>query len=324
MYRSQWPWFKLYKALLEYDGSDAYADVLEPWPQRNLEECAWLAEFAQRPDRAADHEDLCRLYAAWRVTSILLLRFQSGRAAGSHYPGPAISPEGFRRFHQALGLRLPQKPRFHPFFHEIVGVEPRSPDASPIEVVDEIWPPVMLGDMMFCRAGSIVSGGEEHVIKDVAECSRLYWIFRRKDRPYEDESHGWGDNSEWRTCFRRDYQSAGAFLYNVDGPRDLNAATGNIDGIRVATMIELVRNRYLIRSVADDSPLSVSMEIYRGSRNGERGRGGRVRTIMERSVIRQRWASSAGKSWLTRSVRSAHALSILRETNSSKHRPHQE
>jgi hypothetical protein len=265
MYWSQKPWVDLYHALLEYDGTDVYADLLERWPGQNPYECRWLAKFSQRTGRADDDrsvasaEDLCKLYAAFRVTSTLLLRFQAGRADGSDYRGPAISVEDYQLFREALGFRLPEVSSFHPFFHEIIGVQQRSPAETPVEVVERMWPPLMLGDMMFCRAGCIVSGGEAYVVKDVAERSKLYWTFRRKDRPYADLSHGWGSNSQWRTALRRDYQSPAAFLYNVGAKYSLNTARetndGITDGIDISTMIELVRNRCLIRSAIDDSDL---------------------------------------------------------------------
>lgn len=77
MYDSQVPWVELYRALVAYDGADAYDDLLAPWPWAHPGECAWLAELARRTDCGAgdvDSEDLCRLDAAFRVTSLLLLR----------------------------------------------------------------------------------------------------------------------------------------------------------------------------------------------------------------------------------------------------------
>jgi hypothetical protein len=258
MYGSQWPWVELYRTLHEYHGADAYADVLEQWPEQNADECRWLAEFSRRTGgcwSAATDEDLCRLYAAFRVASTLLLRFQVGRADGTDYPGPAISVEGYQRFHESLGFRVPQAAGFHPFFHEIVGVRQAAVAETPIEIVEQAWPPLMLGSMMFCRAGTIVSGGAAHVVKDVAERSKLYWTFRRKDRPYADQSHGWGSKSQWRTQLRRDYRSPRGFHYNVDAEESLDAATGSVDEIDVPAMIELVRNRCMIRTAVDDSDL---------------------------------------------------------------------
>jgi hypothetical protein len=41
-----------------------------------------------------------------------------------------------------------------------------------------------------------------------------------------DLSVGWGSNSQWRTCFRRDYQISGVLFYNVDadGPDAVDLA----------------------------------------------------------------------------------------------------
>jgi hypothetical protein len=258
MYGTQWPWVELFQTLHEYDGADAYSDVLEQWPAQHADECRWLADFSRRTQccwDAATDEDLCRLYAVFRVTSTLLLRFQVGRADGTDYTGPAISLEGYQFFHEALGFSVPENMGFHPFFHEIVGVQPTTLAESPIEIIEQVWPPLMLGGMMFCRAACIVSGGSSHVDKKIAESSKLYWTFRRKDRPCEDQSRGWGSNSQWRTRLRRDYQSASGFHYNVDGEESLDIAIGNVDGIEIPAMIELVRNRCMIRMAIDDCDL---------------------------------------------------------------------
>jgi hypothetical protein len=154
-----------------------------------------------------------------------------------------------------MGFRAPERPTFHPFFHEIIEVQqsPR-PDDS-IELVKEVWPALLLGNLMFCRAGCVVSGGTGHVVKGIAEHSRLYWTYRRKDRPCWDLSHGWGRNSQWRTQLRRDYQSPSGFHYNIDAKQSLNDAGNTIDGMDTGAMIELVRHRGLVRSSLDDSDL---------------------------------------------------------------------
>jgi hypothetical protein len=244
--------------LRDYGGADAYADLLERWPEQNADECRWLADWSQRTEgcwSAATGEDLCRLYAVFRVTSILLLRFQVGSADGTDYPGPAISVESYQRFHEALGFRVAEAPEFHPFFHEIVHVRQSPIAETPISVVEQLWPPLMLGSMMFCRAGAAVTGGVAYVVKYVAERSTLYWTFRRKDRPCADQSHGWGSNSQWRTRLRRDYQSLAGFQYNIDAKESLNLATGTVDGLDLPVMVELVRNRCMIRTALDDSDL---------------------------------------------------------------------
>jgi hypothetical protein len=249
----------------EYNGRDVYSEILVRWPQENRAEIGWLADLSLPVDRSwhtATDADLCRLYAAFRVTSILLLRFQSGRADGTGYPGPSITPEGFQLFHEAIGFQTVHRCDFHPFFHEIVGVDQAAnPDAS-VAIERQIWPSLMLGTMMFCRGAVVVSAGISHIVKDIAETSKLYWTYRRKDRPCADESHGWGSNSQWRTRFRRDYMLPDGFYYNVDGVESLNRATATVDGIDQAAMIELVRHRAMIRIAIDDSDLYPYLYSY--------------------------------------------------------------
>lgn len=258
MYGSQWPWIELYRAILEHGGDNAFDDVLAPWLEKHADERHWLSDFSQRTETdwsAATHEDLCRLYAAFRVTSTLLLRFQHGRADGTDYPGPAISVEGYQLFHEALGFSVPSVSAFHPFYHEIISVTQAASSATPIELVEQRWPAFMLGNLMFCRAGCVVEGGSDHVLKGIAEASKLYWTFRRKDRPCDDLSHGWGSNSQWRTRLRRDYQTSSGFHYNVDARKRLESTSEIVDGLSFAAMRELIRNRCMIRTAVDDSDL---------------------------------------------------------------------
>jgi hypothetical protein len=258
MYASQYPWRELHDAILEHDGEQVDIDVLERWWRRNRDEIHWLAEFARRTATdwsAAEGEDLCRLYAIFRVTSTLLLRFQSFARGGSQYGGPAIDVDGFRAFHERLGFQIATMPKFHPFFHEIVEVIPEPDPNAPIELLEERWPALMLGDLMFCRAGCAVSGGTLHVNKEIAESSKLYWTYRRKDRRCNDQSHGWGSNSQWRTGLRRDYRSRDGYHYNVDARQTLVGDEGIVDDAPVSMWVELLRHRCLIRSSADDSDL---------------------------------------------------------------------
>jgi hypothetical protein len=198
-----------------------------------------------------EDEDLCRLYTAFRVASLLLLRFQTDRA--DDYTGPSVTIEGYRLFHEALGFRVPEVVSFHPFFHEITGVEQAASAGAPVTVLRQAWPALMLGRMMFCRAGCVVAGGTAHVVKEIAEHSKLFWTFRRNDRPCEDQSHGWGSNSQWATALRRDYASPAGFRYNIDGKESLDGASGTLREIDAGMMREVVRNRCLVRTAADDS-----------------------------------------------------------------------
>jgi hypothetical protein len=257
MYYSQRPWADLYHALLDLSDADgdAYTALLQPWLAQQTDEARWPLEFARRTQQdwtAASGEDLCRLYAMFRVTSLLLLRFQQRRADAEDYVGPSVTAAGFLAFHEALGLRVPQTPAYHPFFHEIIGVETEPDPAAPVRVLGERWPALMLGDLLYLRAGCVVAAGAQHVVKTIAEHSTLYWTFWRRDRPCRDLSHGWGGNSQWRTDLRRDYRTPLAYHYNVDAREPLPAPGSTVDA---ALMRELLRHRGLIRTAADDSDL---------------------------------------------------------------------
>ncbi|MGD1897751.1 MAG: hypothetical protein ACFB16_12460 [Phormidesmis sp.] len=258
MYSTQLPVVNLYHALLRYDGHDAYTDILESWPDDNPDELCWVTEFERRTNdnwSAATDEDLCRLYALFRVTSILLLRFQSGRADGTDYPGPITEVKGVQLFLEQLGFHVPDVREYHPFYYEILSAKQTERSGEPVELINVQWPCFMLGDMVFCRGGVSVSAGRMHIIKEIAESSTLYWTYRRKDRPYNDQSHGGGQNSQWRTAHRRDYRTKGRYHFNVDGHHSLNDSTVSISDMSRSSMIELVRNRSMVTTQIDDSDL---------------------------------------------------------------------
>jgi len=259
MYASQFPWYELFQGLHEYEGHDAFADVLAPWASRNEAVTKWIPSFRDRTNddwNAATDEDLCLLYAIFRVTSVLLLGFQNGRADGTDWLGPKISTSGFQRFHELIGFQTCDQLAYHPFFHEIVDVKQTSNEGDQIQLVDLHWPAIKLGGLMFCRAGVSVTAGKQFVDKSVVESSQLYWTYRRKDRPCNDQSHGWGHNSQWRTRLRRDYAVNGSYNYNVDGDQSLNQISSDlVDEIPIAAMIELVRNRSLITHQLNDCDL---------------------------------------------------------------------
>lgn len=259
MFGSQLPLVELFSALCRHRGRDAYADELLPWLNSNTEQIVWLEELCQRSMNDwgnATCEDICRLYALSRVTSIMLLRFQSGRADGTDYLGPSLSIDDFQRFHEQLGFTVVDHDVYHPFFHEILSVHASRNEDAQVKLTDYAWPCLMLGDMSYSRAGVIVEGGSKHINKSIAESSTLYWTYRRKDRPYRDLSQGWGYNSQWRTEFRRDFHRSKKFHFNVDGKKSLNDPLTSVEELSKATMVELVRNRGLIfTDVGDDSDL---------------------------------------------------------------------
>ena len=206
-----------------------YSEVLIPWHAHavsliqhlqkygNLEAIAWrLFDHNHEPNRDM-LMDLYELYAWSRINDLLILPFQHPGPTTDQWVGPAITPEERTDYLLSLNLRQIHRSEFHPFFHEIVEVEPARSESDEIQLIDEVWPGFMLGQLMLCRAGVRVVGGTAYIQKEIAENTTLYWAYRRRNRPVTDLSDGWGSNSQWRTAFRRDYEDNKAYYYNVDG-----------------------------------------------------------------------------------------------------------
>ncbi|MEV7177526.1 hypothetical protein [Kitasatospora sp. NPDC093679] len=81
---------------------------------------------------------------------------------------------------------------FDPFLHEIVEVEQADHPAAPIEVTEVLWPGLMLGELLFSRAGVRVRAGAAHARRGAADRSPLYRTFRRRHRRTVDLSQGLG------------------------------------------------------------------------------------------------------------------------------------
>jgi hypothetical protein len=251
MHESQAPYRRLYELVHSDDSGHLYSRVLAPWAEAHRTERDWLRSFADRagnPVPPAAVEELWRLYALSRVNETLL-RFQGGQADGSDWPGPAITLDEYAAFAESLGLAVSEERIYSPFHHEVVEVEQAADEGGPVVVLSLSWPCLMLGEMLFSRAGARVSAGRRAIRKEVAESSTMYWAHWRKNRPYEDLSHGWGSNSQWRTSFRRDYRKGGHCLYNIDGTRDLSAVPSedDRDGPSAAERVELLTNRCFVR-----------------------------------------------------------------------------
>ena len=251
----------LHHELLEYNGQSTFIDVLSPWLERHRAEVEWLRSIRERPGTPipkCSEEDLWRLYAASRAFELLALRFQSGNADGSDWLGPAISEDEFRHFSQSIGLDVVLPDQYSPFHHEIVGLLRSTDAAQPVQLSSYHWPCLMLGPLLFMRAGVTVSAGSSFMTPEVAEKSTLYWAHRRKNRPHLDLAHGWGSNSSWRTSFRRDYYLDDRLHFNVDGKNDLSklrAGVRNEDGLSPEERMELVANRCFVVSAKDDDDL---------------------------------------------------------------------
>lgn len=250
--------------LVERDNDSPYDEFIVPWLAKVGSERIWLAEFSARsgnPYPGADIVDLWRLYALLRVNDVCILRFQprvdEEASKNTPWDGPNITLEHYIEMFRSLGFQIVNRETFHPFFHEIVMVEQSDDENAQIQITEVKWPGLMLGNMMFSRAGVCVRGGVNHVLQDIAQSSTMYWTYWRKYRKSMDLSVGWGSNSSWRTDFRRDYLIDGNYFYNVDVSPELRIDLSDMkvifDASRVENAtrvqrIELLRNRCFIQS----------------------------------------------------------------------------
>lgn len=265
---------ELYHALLEYEGTATYADVLQPWVTSNGEEARWIRAFGTRrgsPIPEADSDDLFRLYALSRVCETLILGFQKGQADGSNWPGPVLTTAQYTSFVEAVGLTIVHPTRYTPFHHEVVNVEISTESLSRPVLLSNHWPCLMIGSMLFMRAGATVLANPHQLALGIADTATIYWSHRRKNRPTNDLSDGWGSNSQWRTCLRRDYHVQEKYHFNVDGKCDLTTLPEkSIDdfGLTKAERIELLVNRHFVttRKPHDDLfPYNDSVSINASS-----------------------------------------------------------
>jgi hypothetical protein len=158
--------------------------------------------------------------------------------------GPLAANE-YRGFFGELGFSAIEGGPFSPFHHEIVEV---IADGSNGITVDHVfWPGWMFGQMLFARAGVRVRSG---VLNKNADRTPLYFSWWRPQRDTEDLSHGWGSSSQWRTDFRRDYQTPTQLRFNLDGKWPVaDEVVQRPDGdLTVEERIELLTHRSFVRS----------------------------------------------------------------------------
>ncbi|WP_194908739.1 hypothetical protein [Catenulispora rubra] len=229
-----------------------------------------MSVYEQTPDGpgspAHRADSLTTLYALSRLSDVLLLSFQPEADPAWDTPWehwldlvgtdwPAITREQYLELFTALGMSPITDLRFDPLLHEIVEIVEvdQADDAdAPITVSDPVWPGLMLGQMVFARAGVKVRAGVNHAQRGIADRSPLYWTFLRRHRPAIDLSGAWGRYSEWDTDFRRDYRADHVQHLNVDVTGDVEAddpRDGDLPPLLTRSeRRDLVRHRCLLRT----------------------------------------------------------------------------
>jgi hypothetical protein len=216
-----WYFRRLYEGLLDHDdgvgGCRAYLSGRRSAAADHLAGLEPLRKREQVPvgGYTGDDEQLWRimkLYGLSRVGDYLIERFcaQGGRAVHTEF----FSAIGLTPFEHAES--------YSPFHHEVFTVM-QDPSATGVTVEDVLWPGLWFGDLLFSRAGVRVRAPRHLIDATVATTSTLYFTFRRRPRPTADLSHGWGWNSQWRTCFPRFYSDQDGLHLNWDGEVDVGA-----------------------------------------------------------------------------------------------------
>ena len=224
-----WSFRQLYQAVLAVEdeaGKERLADELLGPGLATFRPLLQSLQPYRRPN-TPEHpypvkkEDLWELYALSRVNDYLLLPFQAVDVNPASVVAPRLSLESYMAFWEGMGFAPFWERSYSPFHHEIVEVTVAAGAEDGITVDHIFWPGLRFGALLFARAGVRVRCRPGMLDKAVAEGSTLYWASRRSRRPSRDLSYGWGSNSQWRTAFRRDYEDAEHYYFNVDAALDL-------------------------------------------------------------------------------------------------------
>lgn len=253
-------WFReLFDEQCAYGGESLYDDILAPWiddTRASLEEAKALLDVEGDIKKDAHLEELSwNLYALSRVLDYAVWNLQPKAPEGER---PETSPRDtcgltsaeLSDFAESVGLTVVGRDAFHPFYNEPVFVEPSDDSADRPELVDSVWPCLMLGNMLIYRGGVRIRSNSAELAKERAEKAPLFWSRYRRARLSMDLSLGWGSNSQWRTDFRRDFECGESFLYNADGFFSLNEPRHKRDQFRADLpddeWVHLLKYRYAL------------------------------------------------------------------------------
>lgn len=115
------------------------------------------------------------------------------------------------------------------------------------------WPALVFGELLVLRSGVVVRAGRRWLDPRLVAETTLYFTYRRAGPRTDDPSMGWGSNSQWRTTARRDYATADALHFNVDGPEPLGDAPK--DDLTAEAARELLVHRRLVRTRGPEAHL---------------------------------------------------------------------
>lgn len=235
------------------DESQSWLALIEPHREALAQARVFFEEIRDRAPTWSPWPELHpgeseNLYALSRLNDLTLERLQPAPQERPRADDPRLPTAAqYETFWRALGFAVARPTAFHPFHCEVVEVVAGERDE--VEVLDVLWPALNLGGMMFSRAGVRIRAPASRYLPGIASTT-LYWSWRRRGRATTDMSDGWGHNSQWRTDFRRDFELADRYAYNVDVRDegiDLASVPEDADagGLSRAQQIDLLRHRAL-------------------------------------------------------------------------------
>jgi hypothetical protein len=166
--------------ILDYaSGQPALTDLAERFSQLSVLDRTHPYQPGDEPLRTS----LALLYAASRVRDVLLMAHQPEPAdpagqreqremdevLGRTRPSfPAVPVGRIADFFALIGCRPVTVTGFDPAVHEIVSCHPAPAPGTPITITGQLWPALMIGELVFARAGVTVQAGAAHARPGVA------------------------------------------------------------------------------------------------------------------------------------------------------------
>jgi hypothetical protein len=86
-----------------------------------------------------------------------------------------VAVDQITQFFAAIGCQPVNEASFDPILHEIITCEAASDPGAQIEITGQAWPALMIGELVFTRAGVRVRAGSTHAVPGVADRSALHW-----------------------------------------------------------------------------------------------------------------------------------------------------
>lgn len=263
---------QVFHALCAMSAGEDAGELLEfaarqEWMTWVARRAAGVARFDLTMPSEPENMDLVKtlweLYAASRVRDVLLLAHQPGPVSDPvreldqalHREQPLFRPvpvDQITAFFARIGCRPATETSFDPILHEIITCEADDDPATPIQITGQAWPALMLGELVFTRAGVHVRAGSAHAVPGVADRSELHWEYWRRHRITSDGSFWWGHNSQWKTELRRDYTTSDGHIYDYDAFSSFHrlsplCATGGDVGPLTADQASFIKNRCELR-----------------------------------------------------------------------------